>query len=162
MNPHQPPRTNPPPNVSPREQDPYKRTKKNKDALVCTACGLVCHEGRWYRGAAPLCDEKAALCPACERIRDRYPGGTVTLRGLPEDQRDEVLAMLRNVAEEEEREHPLERVMDVVTKDDTVVVTTTGIHLARRFSNALERRFHQGVKVRYGDEDASVRVDWTA
>ena len=70
--------------------------------------------------------------------------------------------MLRNVAARESEEHPLERLMDIVGEGDLIVATTTGLHLARCFANALERRFHHGVTVQYAQGDSLVRVEWSA
>jgi len=128
--------------------------------MVCEDCDVVFHHGQWYWGAPPLCDEKGGLCPACQRIRDRYPAGTIRLHRLPEKYRDEVLAMIHNAEEREKREHPLERLMDIEDKGEELVVTTTGIHLARCIAGDLRRRFHGGVEVRYPKEEQFIQVDW--
>lgn len=146
----------------PEDHDPYRRQRKSGDAVVCDQCGLVCHGGRWYRGAPPLCDEKSGLCPACERIRARDPAGTVRLAGLPEAYREEIIGLIRNVAEREEREHPLERIIELTDELGSLLVTTTGMHLARCIGSALRRRFHGGVQIRYLEEDSHVQVDWQA
>jgi len=149
-------------NVQPKGHDPYRSRRKTGDAMVCDECGVVCHEGRWYWGAPPLGDETGGLCPACQRIRDRYPVGTVRLHGLPDENREEVLGMIRNAEAKEKPEHPLERLIDVEEDGQELVVTTTGMHLARCIAGALRRRFHGGVTVRYPEEECLIRVDWTA
>ncbi len=146
----------------PTGRDAYARTAKAKDAIVCDACGVVYHGGRWYRGAPPLCDVSSGLCPACERIRDRAPAGTVRLHGVSGASRDEILRMIRNVETTEAEEHPLERLMDVETSEEGVTLTTTGVHLARRIAGALRRRSHGNVSIRYPDEGDAVLVDWWA
>jgi hypothetical protein len=155
------PRTGAARNVQLKEHDPYRRLRKAKDALVCDDCGVVQHEGKWYWGAPPVGDVNAGLCPACQRIRDRYPAGTIRLHGLPGPLRDEVVNMIRNVAEHERQEHPLERLMDLEDQSDALVVTTTGMHLARAIAGALRSRFHGGVTVRYPAGDSLVQVEWT-
>lgn len=152
-------------NVQPKAHDPYRIRAKTKDALVCTECNVVYHGGRWYWGAPPLCDEQSCVCPACQRIQDRYPAGTIRLQSLPAKHRDEILAMIRNTAERERQEHPLERLIDIESEGQDgqdLVVTTTGIHLARCIAGDLRRRFHGGVKVRYPEEESLIQVDWAS
>ena len=42
-----------------------------------------------------------------------------------------------------------------------LVVTTTGIHMARCIAGALRRRFHGKVTIRYPPEEALIYVDWS-
>jgi hypothetical protein len=147
-------------NVKPKAHDPYRHRLKTEDALVCKECGVVYHDGRWYWGAPPLCDEKSCVCPACQRVRDRYPAGTIRLHGLPSKYRDEILRMIRNTEEREKQEHPLERLIDIEDEADDLVVTTTGTHLGRCIAGDLRRRFHRGVTVRYPEEENLIQVDW--
>lgn len=145
----------------PKEHDTYARRSKPAKATVCDACGVVYHGGRWYWGAPPLTDVNAGLCPACERIRDRYPAGTIRLPAAFLEQREEVLGLIRNAEEAEKAEHPLERLMDVEdAPDGGLVVRTTGIHLARVITSRLERRFHRQSRIRYPEEQNLVYVDW--
>jgi hypothetical protein len=155
-------RDHPERNVQPKEHDPYRRQHKPRDAIVCDRCGVVLHGGRWYWGAPPLCDEKGGLCPACQRIRDRYPAGTIRLARIPEKYREEILRMIHNTEKREKGEHPLERLMGIEQGEGgVVVVTTTGMHLARCIASALQRRFHRGVAIHYAQGESLVHVDWT-
>jgi hypothetical protein len=149
-------------NVRPKGHDPYRRQRKTGDAVVCKECGLVFHGGRWYRGAPPLCNEQSGLCPACERIRDRDPAGTVRLAGLPDACREEILGLIGNVAERETQEHPLERIIEIADEPGGLLVTTTGMHLARSIGSALRRRSHGGARIHYEEEGSHVQVNWTA
>ena len=60
--------------------DPYARRSKPGEPTVCSDCGAVFHAGRWQWGPAPGGSERA-LCAACQRIRDDYPAGVVSLAG---------------------------------------------------------------------------------
>jgi len=136
---------------------------KPEGPVVCDRCSLVFHGGRWVRGAPPLADLASGLCPACERIRDRYPAGTLRLPAEFLAERAEVIGFLRNAARNESAEHPLERLMDVEDEPDGGLrVTTTGIHLARVIAHGLERRFHRRARIRYPDEEHLMLVDWEA
>ena len=74
--------------------------------------------------------------------------------------RDEVMNMIRNVEQRERSEHPLERLMDIVREDDGLLITTTGLHLARCIASAVERRFHGHIRIAYGEEENHVSVEW--
>ena len=146
-------------NVQPKRHDPYRQRRKPDAVLICNDCGLVHEAGRWQQTAAPTDNPKAAVCPACQRIRDRYPAGTVRLTGMPSADRNEILALIRNVAQHERQEHPLERLMEVDEGEDVLVVTTTGLHLARCIAGALRRRFHGAIAVQYPAGDNLLHVD---
>ena len=148
-----------PPN--PRHRDNYPHDAKAEKASVCSECGLVLHGGRWTRGAPPTTDVGSRLCPACERVRDRYPAGTISVPSTFLAARDEVLGMIRNTEKAESEEHPLERVMDVEdAAGGGLLVTTTGVHVARAIAAKLERRFHSQARFHYSDGDRTVSVDW--
>jgi hypothetical protein len=72
----------------------------------------------------------------------------------------EVLQIIRNVERAEKAEHPLERLMDVEESGGRLVVTTTGIHIARQIAHKLARRFHQKARIRYARQEDLIHVDW--
>jgi NMD protein affecting ribosome stability and mRNA decay len=146
--------------VEARNPRAFARTTKAAGALVCGDCGLVQHQGRWYRGAPPLAELESGLCPACQRIRERYPAGTIRLHPGFRAHRVEIEHLVRNLEEAEKAEHPLERLMEVKESDGELVITTTGIHLARQIAHKIARRFHQKARLRYADHEDLVHVDW--
>ena len=147
-------------NVQPKGHDPYRSEAKPADSMVCDDCGVVCHGGKWYWGAPPLGVEHGGSCPACRRIRDHYPAGTVLLHSAPEAVRQEILAMIHHAEAAEKGEHALERLMAIEADGEDLRITTTGLHLARAIGSALRRRFHTGVSIRYLEEDHIVLVEW--
>lgn len=137
----------------------YERKAKPADAIVCDQCALVWFGGRWYHGAPPFGEVRGGLCPACQRIRDRFPAGTIRVPADSAKAVREISNIARRLEESERAEHPLERLMDVVREDGTIVITTTGIHLARRITSKLERYVRADATFHYGDED-ELRVEW--
>lgn len=145
----------------PRKKDSHDGGSKSSHALVCEECKLVHHAGRWQRGAPPTPELESGLCPAYRRIRDHDPAGTIAVPETFLEQRDELMGMLRNAEAAETEEHPLERLMDLEEgPDGSLIVTTTGVHLARAIANKLERRFHSQARIRYGDSEHTIAVDW--
>ena len=144
-----------------REHDAYKMKGKLPEPSACPECGAVFHHGRWQWGVAP---ETAHLetCPACLRLRDRYPAGFLTLHGdFFLSHRDEVLHLARNHERREREEHPLKRIMDVEERDGSVLVTTTDIHLARGMGVALHHAYQGELEFHYNQEQNLLRVDWS-
>jgi hypothetical protein len=136
-----------------------ERATQKPGAQVCVTCGLVQRTGRWTRGEAPAEAERVS-CPACERARERRPAAVLALPAEFLDAGVELDALIRNAEQAECAEHPLERLIEVERSEDGCTVTTTGVHVARRIANALERRFHRQARFRWKAGDPSLEVDW--
>jgi len=147
--------------VQPHEHETYRARGKEPDVQRCPECGAFCHAGRWSWDSPTGMEFYSLACPACTRIRDRYPAGTIRLHGDLGGLREELVAMFRNLERQEKSEHPLERLMDITDDEDGLVVTTTGIHMARCIAGALKRRFHGNVRIRYPEEQTLIYVDWS-
>ena len=140
--------------------DPYQARGKYQEPTVCADCGAVFRRGRWVLGAAPDGAHRDR-CPACRRIRDKLPAGSLTLEGaFYAAHREEVLHLVRHEAESERSEHPMNRIMELEEHPDRAVVTTTDIHTPHRIGNALERAYQGELDTRYGDDEYSIRVTW--
>ena len=59
-----------------RVHDTYKLRGKLAEPTVCSECGAVFHDGRWQWISRPAGAHEVA-CPACQRIKDRFPAGFV-------------------------------------------------------------------------------------
>ena len=138
--------------------DPTKRSKKLRDPAVCPDCGATYIEGRWTWRHGPV-EAARHRCPACERIRDDYPAGTVTAHGaFVAAHSEEIVRNARNVEEREKGEHPMNRIMDVSEADDRIVFRTTETHLAQAIGKSLRRAYGGELEIDF-QEDV-VRVDW--
>ena len=144
-----------------RSPELYASPSKEAGALVYEVCGAVRYEGRWTFRAPPLADLAASRCPACQRIADREPAGTLHVPADFLAHRDEVVNMIRNVEEKERAEHALERVMEIAEEGGRMTVTTTGIHIAREIAHKLARRFHRKARLHYAGDESRVEVDWS-
>ncbi len=142
-------------------QDTYRSKGKYTEPTVCSGCGAVYEGGRWSWGTA-LAGAARAVCPACRRVADRLPAGRVELSGeFLEGHRQEILNLVRNTEAAEKGDRPMERIISIDNGGGLTVVTTTGIHVARRIGEALSRSYQGDLAYRYGDGEDTIRVSWT-
>jgi|APFre7841882630_1041343.scaffolds.fasta_scaffold04394_2 hypothetical protein len=140
--------------------DPYQAKGKYSEPARCNECGAAYHRGRWQWGEAPH-GARDVLCPACHRIHDKLPAGTLTLEGTFVDaHRDELLGVARNEGAHEKGDHPLHRIMGIEEAPGKITVTTTDIHLPQRIGTALKHAYQGELEVEYAKEECSVRARW--
>jgi hypothetical protein len=140
--------------------DPYQARGKYAEPSRCGDCGAVYHRGRWQWSDAPPGAE-TVLCPACHRIRDRLPAGTLVLEGAFVDaHRDEIAGLLRHEESRAKSQHPLDRVVEVAHSPERITVTTTDIHLPRRIGVAMKRAYRGQLAIEYAKGAYEVRVRW--
>ncbi len=148
--------------VREHSHDPYKTKSKFPEPTVCPSCNAVYREGRWQWANSWPADSKQALCQACQRIKDGYPAGVVTLRGsFVMRHKAEILNLARNLEALEKMQHPLHRLMKTEELPDSIVLSTTDIHLPRRIGDALQHAYKGVLELGYGQESCFVRVNWT-
>ena len=146
--------------IQERIHDTYKPNHKPPEPTVCPECGAVFLHGRWQWGEIPGKTYKAH-CPACARIRDRYPAGYLNLKGdFLSSHRDEILGLARNIEEKEKTEHPVKRIMDIEEEDEGLLITTTDLHLAKAIADAIERAYDGELDYKFSDESNIIHIVW--
>jgi NMD protein affecting ribosome stability and mRNA decay len=144
-----------------KHHDTYREGGKWPEPTVCSKCNSVYIEGRWTWYEPPVKANKV-LCPACQRIGDNYPAGTLELRGsFFKKHEEEMLQLIRNEEKLEKGEHPLERIIDISEENEHTLITTTGIHIARRIGEAISRAYQGEFSFTYGDSEKTIRVFWS-
>ena len=141
--------------------DPYFTKEKYREPSVCEKCGVVFIDGifQWL-DKVPQNPNKI-VCPACRRIDDKYEGGILYLKGqFLNEHKDEILNLIRNVAEEELTYRPLERIIQIKEDEDQIVITTTYEHLARRLGEAVHKAYKGDLKLEYPGGQKYIRVFW--
>lgn len=135
--------------------------EKFSEGTICSTCGVVFSKGRWvwdYEGET----DREITCPACQRIQGRAPAGIIELRGaFFEDNREEILNLVRNLEEQHKASHPLQRLMNIEIQDDqSTLIETTGVQLARRIGDAISSAYQGKYEFQYADNDNLIRVQW--
>lgn len=142
--------------------DPYKAAVKPSEPSVCRECGVVFENGRWQWSPELPTNAAEALCPACMRIRDRVPAGFLTLSGdFLQKHREDVMRLLRNTVDAQQKEHPIKRIMDIAEVDDGVEATFTDIHLPRTVGEAIRRAYDGVLDIQFAKESGIARAYWS-
>lgn len=141
--------------------DAYKMKGKLAEPTVCPQCKAIFHKGRWQWSEVPA-NAHQETCPACHRLNDDFPAGFVSLEGtFYTEHTDEILRTVHNHAEHERLEHPLKRIMAVQKQDsDSILITTTDIHLARGIGKAIHDAYQGELQFHYNAGENQLRVYW--
>ncbi|MDD2699743.1 MAG: BCAM0308 family protein [Sideroxydans sp.] len=141
--------------------DTYQSKGKPAEPARCPDCGAVFHDGRWqWKEAPPGAHE--TLCPACQRIRDKFPAGFLALSGdFLAAHESETRQLISNHEDKEKADHPLQRVMDIEDTADGFMVTTTDMHLARGIGEALHHAYQGELEYHYNPDQNLLRVSWS-
>lgn len=73
----------------------------------------------------------------------------------------EILNLIRNAEKQEKGEQRMERLITILDEEEHTLITTTGIHLARRIGEALSHAYQGNLDFTYGDAEKSIRVTWS-
>ncbi len=140
--------------------DPYRDQAKLSEPCVCSDCGAVYHDGHWQWITQPA-NAHQTRCTACRRIHEQMPAGYVTVAGkFAHDHRAELISVARNLEIREKAEHPLQRIISIEDRGDTLMITTTDIHLARGIGEALKRAYKGELDFHYNNDQYLLRVLW--
>lgn len=148
--------------------DPYIEQESLQDNTLCSACGAVYITDRWYLpGTAPP-DSKTGdaaprktLCPACRKMRDKMPGGVLTLAGgFVWEHKEEVLNLINNECARAQALNPLERIISMEASDGEIRITTTNEKLAQRIGRALHKAYSGEIEYKWSEDNKLVRVNW--
>ncbi|HLF53411.1 BCAM0308 family protein [Flavobacterium sp.] len=143
-----------------RRKDVYIDQIILKEPAICSKCNAVYSNGRWTWKISKQAVTKTT-CPACRRISDNYPAGYVEIKGkFYLLHSTDILNLINNVERLEKTERPLERIISISESNDKTVITTTGIHIARRIGEALSRSYQGNYNFQYADGEKSIRVFW--
>ncbi len=149
--------------------DPYLNRISPADMTFCVKCGALYHNKRWSlavrEAPLPLRARKGmrgTLCPACQKIRDGFARGFVTLRGsFVRAHGDEIKNLIRNKESRALYHNPLERVIRIRDTADGMVVTTTTEKLAQRLGAMLKKAYKGELEYKWSEDVKLARVTWS-
>ena len=141
--------------------DDYRISGKLPEPTVCMECAAVYYDGEWQWLPSPS-HAHQVHCPACNRIRDHYPAGYVTLSGeFFTSNEQQILHRVQNQAAHEKPWHPLQRIMSIEKLGNDTLITTTDLHLARGIGESLHLAYQGELEYHYNPEEKLLRVIWS-
>ncbi len=146
-----------------RVHDPYKSSAKPKEPSVCPVCHAVFQAGRWqWLEYWPL-DAHREICQACQRVRDNYPAGFLTLSGaFIKHHRQGMFNLVRHQEQAERTRHLLHRIISIEEYPEKLVVATTDVHLPKRIGRAVHRAYKGRLELHYDKQGCFLRANWVA
>ena len=147
--------------------DPYLLTRGLNGGAVCTKCHSVLQKKRWtindelYIKKASMKGTVKVHCPACKKMKDRFPGGILKLGGnFLREHRDEIMKLVKNEEQRARGFNPLERIIGVSDIESGIEITTTNEKLAQRLGKSLQRSFQGKVVYKWSSGTKLLRAEW--
>ncbi|MDH5666417.1 MAG: BCAM0308 family protein [Nitrospira sp.] len=149
------------------QHDPYAMRKAPKVPAICRKCLAIYADKRWHFDNAQASKLAASprtqklVCPACQKIKEDYPEGIVTLKWSHlKDYDAELRGLIANVEKRAVSVNPLDRVMKIVKRKKDLEVQTTKDRLAQRLGRALVRSYKGKAAYMWAHRDMMLRVTW--
>ena len=151
----------------PESTDPYQLRLDPGEVAACTECHALYQRRHWFFDADAYVREtmqpttRMVLCPACQKIRDRYAEGRVTLQpsSFLTAHKDEILHLIHNEEDRAKGNNPLGRIVEIAESDSAIVVTTTNEKLAQHIGRTLKSTY-QGHTTYQWSESRFLSVEW--
>jgi len=146
--------------------DSYLNKVHPEDMAACQGCGAVYHNKRWSLGTtkSPLKKTKSmrgVLCPACQKIRDGFARGFVTLEGAFVDAHsDEIKNLILNKEKRAIYHNPLDRIIKIKTIEGRMEVTTTTEKFAQRLGAIIKKAYKGKLEYKWSAGVKLARVKW--
>ncbi len=147
--------------------DPYLLSEGNNGNSICDKCHAVYHNKRWYLDEEMYSEKSAqkkinrVLCPACRKMKDRFPGGILKLKGeFLQEHKSEILNLIKNEEQKARGFNPLERIMDISRIKSGIEITTTNEKLAQRIGKSLHKAYQGRIEYKWSSDTKLLRAEW--
>lgn len=146
------------------KSDPYIDDEHLPEYSVCRECGDYYAAGRWCspeKNGKPAEVKNEVVCPACRKLRDKFPCGVVRLSGrFVLEHSEEILNLIRNETRRADSINRLERIMSIQAEGDTIEITTTNEKLAQRIGKAIHKAYSGDIEYKWSQGNKLARVEW--
>ena len=150
-----------------RLNEPYELAE-GQEAALCQECHALYQEKRWffdaklYERLAGSAKVRQVVCPTCQKVKDRYVEGYLTLSGeFLVEHKDEIVTLLQKEAGKVGKRNVGDRIIRMVQEgDDKLVVETTTEKLAQHLGRAIYKAYKGDLSFQWGEPNRFVRVYW--
>lgn len=146
--------------------DPYLMRTKPGEVLQCRECRSVFAGGRWQlqeQASEEIMHAKRQewICPACQKIHDRQPGGVVRITGdFVKRHEQEIVNLINHENRGAMHLNPLERIMNIEHTDEGLTVYTTNEKLAQKIGRSVHKAYSGEVEYKWSEDTRLARVNW--
>jgi len=146
------------------ERDTYLPRRAPKETVQCAGCGAFYYRRRWTltlprEFKTPL-RVQPVYCPACRKIKERYPSGELQLVEIDGAERGDIARILRNEEERAREKNPLERIMRFEAANGDWRIETTTEKLAQRLGRSIKKARGGELTYKWSHNNKFVRVIW--
>jgi len=146
------------------ERDTYIPRLAPKETVQCVGCGAFYFRRRWTltlpRQLKTPVSFHPVYCPACRKVKERYPSGELRLSGIDGAERGDVARILRNEEERAREKNPLERIMRLEAANGDWRIETTTEKLAQRLGRSVKKARGGTLTYKWSHNNKFVRVLW--
>jgi len=145
--------------------DSYLNKMSLRDNTSCGGCGALYHNKRWSLTVTEVPLHKkttiGGLCPACQKIRDGFARGFVTLEGdFVRAHSEEIRRLIHNKEKRAIYHNPLERIIKIKETEGRMEVTTTTEKFAQRLGAMIKKAYKGELEYKWSDGVKLARVRW--
>lgn len=141
--------------------------KEGMTESYCSKCGVIYRQKRWIMDSVELLRVKenpeagVIVCPACQKMRDKVPGGFLTLSGSYLRQHEhEILELIKNTEAKSRGKNPLGRIMELHQEGDMLTIHTTLDRLAEKLGKEIYKAHRGDLAFQWSHGENMVRVAW--
>ena len=149
-----------------RSTDVYL-SKDGMEVSYCKKCGVINRQKRWFMDPIELFKLKedpsvaTIVCPACQKMQDKVPGGFLTLSGSYLRKHEQViLELIKNTEEKSRNKNPLGRIMEITQEGDVMTLLTTLDKLAEKLGKEIYKAHGGNLEHQWSRDENYVRVNW--
>jgi len=149
------------------DTDPYFAKEGLPGVALCSVCTGIYKNKHWsfdeeeFKKLSKNKKPSSVVCPACQKIKDGYPSGVVTLRGdFLKNHKGEILNLVRNEEERAKGNNFLERIIDIEDGYDKIVITTTNEKIAQRIGREVHKAYQGELEYKWSHDNKMVRIEW--
>jgi len=149
-----------------RSTDVYM-SEDGMEVCYCTKCGVINRQKRWFMDPLELAKLKedpsvgTIVCPACQKMQDKVPGGFLTLSGTYLRKHETlILELIKNTEQKSRNKNPLGRIMEITQEGDVLTLLTTLDKLAEKLGKEIYKAHSGELNHQWSHGENSVRVNW--
>ncbi len=151
-----------------RLNEPYELAA-GQEAAACGECHALYQEKRWffdeklYGKLTSAGKVRQLVCPTCQKVKDRYAEGFLTLSGeFLVAHKNEIVTLLEKEAAKVSKRSVIDRIIRMVPEgDDKLVVETTTEKLTEHLGRAIYKAYKGDLSFQWSEPNPFVRVYWS-